>query len=77
MQTIDAKSPEKRRAVIKEILKYFLVLSEILELPRLVSSLYEECYQANMKLGLYKSNGFIFDKHFNFCDPPTFQNKIH
>ncbi len=77
MQTIDANPPEKRGAVIKETLKYFLVLSEILELPRLANSLYEECHQANMKLGLLKGNNFIFDKHFNFYDSPTSQNKIH
>lgn len=77
MQTIDAKSPEKRREKIKETLKYFLVLSEVMELPELASSLYKECRQATIKLGLFKSNGFIFDKHFNFSDFPTFRNKIH
>ncbi len=77
MQTIDAKSPEKRRAITKETLKYFLVLSEILELPKLASALYTACCQANRELGVFKSNGFVFDKHFNLSDFPTFRSKTH
>ena len=77
MQTVDAKSPEKRSAVTKETLQYFLVLSELLELPNLADALYEECRQANIKLGVLKNSDVVFDKHFSLSDLPTFRNKTH
>ena len=77
METIDAKFPEKRKAVTKETLQYFLVLSELLELPKLANDLYEECRQANIRLGVLKNSDVVFDEHFRLPDLLTFRNKIH
>jgi (p)ppGpp synthase/HD superfamily hydrolase len=77
MQTISAKSSEKQRKIIDETLKCFLILSEIMELPKLSDALYNQCYQTSIRLGLVKNNDPIFDRQSSFLSIPTSGNKIH
>ena len=63
MQTIGAMSPKKAQSTIDETLRYFLVLSEMMNLPNLCDYLYSECYKANVISGLIKED-CVFDKQF-------------
>ena len=76
MQTINAKSPEKIATIVKETLRYFLPLSEVLETPELCDYLYAECYKANLKLGVINESKCIFDQPLNFVGLPVFENTI-
>ena len=77
IKTIAAKSPEKAQKIINETLKYFLVLSEMLELPSLSYHLYKECYNANIKSGLIDEDYFFFSKHSELPDLPIFESEIN
>ena len=74
MKTINSKSPEKIAKTVNETLRYFLPLSEVLETPELCDYLYDECYKANIKLGVIKGSQYIFDKPLNFVGLPIFEN---
>lgn len=76
METIFAKSPEKQKKIVTETLQYFLVVSEVLELPFLVEALYERCYQANIRLGVIEPPGLIFPEDLPrlFVHFPTSEN---
>ncbi len=74
MQTIAAMSPKKAQSTIDETLKYFLVLSEMMNLPSLCDYLYNECHKANVISGLVTGADCVFDKQFKLPDLPVFQN---
>lgn len=78
MQTIGAMSREKAQKTINETLKYFLVLSEMMNLPNLCDYLYNECYKANVNSGLVTETTHIFGKQFTLpelpIDIPAFEN---
>jgi (p)ppGpp synthase/HD superfamily hydrolase len=67
MQTIGAMSPKKAQSTINETLKYFLVLSEMMNLPNLCDYLYNECHKANVISGLIEED-CIFGKQFKLPD---------
>ncbi len=67
MQTIGAMSPKKAQSTIDETLKYFLVLSEMMNLPNLCDYLYNECHKANVISGLIEGD-CIFGKQFSLPD---------
>lgn len=73
MQTIGAMSPKKAQSTIDETLRYFLVLSEMMNLPNLCDYLYNECYKANVISGLIEED-CVFDRQFNLPDVPIFRN---
>lgn len=78
LQTINAKSPEKIKKITRETLRYCLILSEIMEMPKIADSLYELCYEANVALGIIPKNSFVLDKPFNLDKTfPAFESKIH
>ncbi|QCS24120.1 bifunctional (p)ppGpp synthetase/guanosine-3',5'-bis(diphosphate) 3'-pyrophosphohydrolase [Rickettsia parkeri] len=72
LQTLEAKSPEKAHKIIKETLKSFLVLSEILEIPSVSELIYAECYKNNLKFNINST----FNKIINFDSFPFSQNKL-
>ncbi|AAU03782.1 HD domain-containing protein [Rickettsia typhi] len=72
LQTLEAKSPEKAHKIIKETLKSFLVLSEILEIPSVSELIYAECYKNNLKFNINAT----FNKIINFDSSPFAQNKL-
>lgn len=72
LQTLGAKSPEKAHKIIKETLKSFLVLSEMLEIPLVSELIYAECYKNNLKFNINST----FNKIINFDSFPFFQNKL-
>ncbi len=72
LQTLEAKSPEKAHKIIKETLKSFLVLSEILEIPSVSELIYAECYKNNLKFNI----NVTFNKIINFDSFPSSQNKL-
>lgn len=74
MQTIGAMSREKAQKTINETLKYFLVLSEMMNLPNLCDYLYDECYKANVTSGVVAETTCIFAKEFKFPGLPSFGN---
>ncbi len=74
IQTIGAMAPKKAQKTIDETLKYFLVLSEMMNLPNLCDYLYGECYKANVNSGLVTGGDCVFDKQFKLPDLPTFEN---
>lgn len=74
IQTISVKSPEKQAKIIKETLTYFLVLGEVLELPRLADALYYYCYQANINLGEIQISLDDFNLDSTLPGVLTFQN---
>jgi (p)ppGpp synthase/HD superfamily hydrolase len=74
MQTIGAMSREKAQKTINETLKYFLVLSEMMNLPNLCDYLYDECYKANVTSGVVTESTCVFAKEFKFPGLPTFGN---
>ncbi|MCX7352302.1 MAG: HD domain-containing protein [Proteobacteria bacterium] len=63
MQTIGAMSPKKAQSTIDETLRYFLVLSEMMNLPNLGDYLYNECHKANVISGIVEED-YVFDKQF-------------
>lgn len=77
IQTINALQPEKAQKTIHETLKYFLVLSEMIELPLLSDYLYNECRKANTELGLAAETNCIFDKQLKLPSLLTFGNVIN
>ncbi|AFC69545.1 guanosine polyphosphate pyrophosphohydrolase [Rickettsia amblyommatis] len=72
LQTLEVKSPEKAHKIIKETLKSFLVLSEILEIPSVSELIYAECYKNNLKFNI----NYTFNKIINFDSFPFSQNKL-
>lgn len=74
VQTIRAKSIEKIEKIIKETLKNFLVLSEILEIPVISELIYKECYKNNLKFNIIKCTNFY--EVINSASFPFFQNKL-
>ncbi len=74
MQTIQAMSKEKAQKTIDETLKYFLVLSEMMKLPKLSDYLYNECHKANVISGVVVGTDYAFDKQFILPDLPDFEN---
>ncbi|ADE29828.1 HD domain-containing protein [Rickettsia prowazekii] len=72
LQTLEAKSPEKAHKIIKETLKSFLVLSEILEIPSVSELIYAECYKNNLKFNINAT----FNEIINFDSFPFAQNKL-
>jgi len=72
IQTLSAKSPEKAKKIIKETLKSFLVLSEMLEIPLVSELIYAECYKNNLKFNINPT----FNKIINFDSSPFSQNKL-
>jgi (p)ppGpp synthase/HD superfamily hydrolase len=78
METIFAKSPEKQKKIVTETLQYFLVVGEVLGLPFLVETLYERCYQANIRLGIIENPDLIFPEILPrfFEHSPIFENSL-
>ncbi|MFY9589534.1 HD domain-containing protein [Rickettsia endosymbiont of Halotydeus destructor] len=74
LQTLGAKSPEKIQKIIKETLKSFLILSEVLEMPLISDLLYKECYKHASKFNIVKNDNINVNSMFRFS--PFFQNKI-
>lgn len=74
MQTIGAMSREKAKKTIDETLKYFLVLSEMMNLPNLCDYLYNECYKANVTSGVVAETDCVFAKEFKLPGLPVFEN---
>ncbi len=73
MQTIGAISQKKAQSTIDETLKYFLVLSEMMNLPSLGDYLYNECYKANVTSGLVTETKHVFGKEFKLARLPDFR----
>ncbi|WP_347939404.1 HD domain-containing protein [Rickettsia oklahomensis] len=72
LQTLGAQSSEKAQKIVKETLKSFLVLSEMLEIPLVSELIYTECYKNNLKFNINDA----FNKIINLDSFPFSQNKL-
>ena len=72
LQTLGVKSSEKAYRTVKETLKNFLVLSEMLEIPLVSELIYVECCKNNLKVNINST----FNKIINPDFFPFFQNKL-
>ncbi len=77
MQTIEAKSPEKRFKIIKETLEDFLIVAIYLEIPEIKKDLIELCYK-NLFTVQQPQNNLYLTPFQDSYQPlsPVFQNDL-
>ena len=63
MQTINAKSEEKKKKKARDTLINILIIAEILELPKITEQLYDICY--NITVDKQTNNEYLFNQSFS------------